>query len=113
MNFVAGTVRRGAVEVPALGATLPVSVVLPSEGAKVIVGLRPEHIEIGPGEAATVDLTEALGGMSYAYLTTGAGEKLIVEERGDMRSSDGDRVGLSIDPERVFLFDAMTEARLR
>ncbi|MEM7491012.1 MAG: sn-glycerol-3-phosphate ABC transporter ATP-binding protein UgpC, partial [Pseudomonadota bacterium] len=44
MNFVSGTVKGGAVEVPALGATLPVPVTLPSEGSEVIVGMRPEHL---------------------------------------------------------------------
>ncbi|MEM8849453.1 MAG: sn-glycerol-3-phosphate ABC transporter ATP-binding protein UgpC [Pseudomonadota bacterium] len=113
MNFVKGTVKGGAVEVPAMGTSMSVPIALPSDGSDVIVGMRPEHLEIGPGEGLSVDLTEALGGVSYAYLTAGTGEKLIVEERGDIRSNEGDRVGLSIDPGRVMLFDAATEQRLR
>ena len=113
MNFVEGTVRGGAVEVPALGATLAPPVALPAEGAAVVLGLRPEHLEIGPGGALEVDLTEALGGVSYAYLTSATGERLVVEERGDVRSDDGDRVGLGIDPARIMAFDAGTGARLR
>jgi lactose/L-arabinose transport system ATP-binding protein len=101
------------VEVPALGATLPVGVALPSDGVPVVVGMRPEHLQVVPGGTAMVDLTEALGGVSYAYLTAPTGEKLVVEERGDMRSDEGARVGLAIAPERLFLFDAMTETRLR
>ncbi len=113
MNFLEGTVRGGAVEVPALGATLAPPVALPPEGAAVVLGLRPEHLEIGPGDALAVDLTEALGGVSYAYLTAPTGEKLIVEERGDVRSKDGDRVALAIDPARIMAFAADTGARLR
>ncbi|MEM7644576.1 MAG: sn-glycerol-3-phosphate ABC transporter ATP-binding protein UgpC [Pseudomonadota bacterium] len=113
MNFVKGTVKDGAVEVPAMGISMSVPIVLPSDGSDVTVGMRPEHLEIGPGDGLSVDLTEALGGVSYAYLTAGSGEKLIVEERGDIRSNEGDRVGLSIDPARVMLFDAATEQRLR
>ena len=113
MNFVRGTVRGGAVDVPALGEALAVAAALPSEGSDVVVGMRPEHLALVPGGAAAVDLTEALGGVSYAYVTAPTGEKLVVEERGDSRSADGDRVGLRIDPARAFLFDAATEARLR
>ncbi|WP_371156497.1 ABC transporter ATP-binding protein [Jannaschia sp. 2305UL9-9] len=113
MNFLTGVVRGGAVEVPALGLTVAPAVTLPSEGSDVIVGLRPEHLVVGAGDALTVDLTEALGGVSYAYLSSATGEKLIVEERGDLRSSEGDRVGLTIEDRRVMLFDPRTEARLR
>ncbi|WP_298436189.1 ABC transporter ATP-binding protein [uncultured Jannaschia sp.] len=113
MNFVPGTVRGGAVEMPSVGLTLTPPVALPPEGTEVVVGLRPEHLEIGPGDVLDVELTEALGGVSYAYLMARDGERLIVEERGDVRSSDGDRVGLSIDPARLMLFDAESGARLR
>ncbi|MFO6464640.1 ABC transporter ATP-binding protein [Jannaschia sp. KMU-145] len=113
MNFVTGTVRGGAVEMPSVGLTLTPPVALPPDGTEVVVGLRPEHLEIGPGDVLGVELTEALGGVSYAYLTASDGERLIVEERGDVRSSEGDRVGLSIDPARLMLFDAGSGARLR
>jgi lactose/L-arabinose transport system ATP-binding protein len=51
--------------------------------------------------------------VSYAYLTAPTGERLIVEERGDTRSSPGGRAGVSFDPSRAYLFDAKTEVRLR
>ncbi|TFL19952.1 ABC transporter ATP-binding protein [Jannaschia formosa] len=113
MNFLKGTVAGGAVDLPALGARVEPAVTLPSEGSDVIVGMRPEHLEIAQGGALTVDLTEALGGVSYAYLSAPTGEKMIVEERGDIRSSEGDRVGLSIAPERIMVFDAATGQRIR
>ncbi|MEM9707735.1 MAG: sn-glycerol-3-phosphate ABC transporter ATP-binding protein UgpC [Pseudomonadota bacterium] len=113
MNFLAGTVSGGAVDVPALGMAVPVPVGLPSEGSSVILGIRPEHIEIGAGEAQTVELTEALGGVSYAYLTASSGEKIIVEERGDERSAQGTKVAIRFDPSRAYLFDASSERRIR
>ncbi|WGH79926.1 ABC transporter ATP-binding protein [Jannaschia ovalis] len=113
MNFLPGRVAGGAVELPALGLTLAPPVTLPPDGTAVTVGLRPEHLQLGAGDALEVDLTEALGGVSYAYLTAGTGEKLIVEERGDIRSTEGDRVGVTIDPVRVMVFDAESEARIR
>lgn len=113
MNFLSGTVKGGAVEVPGLKTTLSPAVTLPSEGTDVIVGLRPEHLSVGTGDVLTVDLTEALGGVSYAYLTADTGEKIIVEERGDIRSDEGDRIALTIDPARIMVFDANTEMRIR
>ena len=114
MNFLGGTVRGGRVEVPALRTALAPPATLPAEGTAVTLGLRPEHLEVDPdGDTHRVDLTEALGGVSYAYLTGGTGEKLIVEERGDLRSAEGDRVGVRVDPARILAFDAETGARLR
>ena len=112
MNFLTGTVTGGQIDVPALAQ----SVKAPGsarDGQKVLVGLRPEHLTLQSGTALSVELTESLGGVSFAYLTAANGEKLIVEERGDDRSTAGQPVGLGIDPSKVFVFDAETEARLR
>ena len=103
MNFLRAETAEGGVSVPAIGDTLG----LPAGGAAEI-GLRPEHIELDPaGEAFTVELTEALGGVSYAYLSSQAtGERIIVEERGDERSAEGAKVGVRFDLSRVYRFDA-------
>ena len=115
MNFMNGTAGAGAVDVPALGGSVSTGVTLPSAGSDVEIGLRPEHILIDPaGDTHTVDLTEALGGVSYAYLTSiKTGERMIVEERGDERSSEGDTVGVTFEQHRIFVFDAASGARLR
>ncbi|MBM7066293.1 ABC transporter ATP-binding protein [Actibacterium sp. 188UL27-1] len=114
MNFVAGTVNGAGVDTPGAGGALALPMNLPESGRKVTVGMRPEHVQIDPaGDTHLVELTEALGGVSYAYLTAPTGEKLIVEERGDERSSIGDRVGLTVPLERVLLFDAENGLRLR
>ncbi|GAB4382429.1 ABC transporter ATP-binding protein [Albidovulum sp.] len=113
MNFLAGTARGDGVEVPALGGVVRLPVRLPAAGTSVLLGLRPEHLEIGTGESLTVELTEALGGVSYSYVQSPTGERLIVEERGDSRSRPGERIGLTFDPARAMLFDAATERRIR
>ena len=117
MNFLSGKVvasgSGGGVEVPALQAVVPVTVRLPAAGTPVLVGLRPEHLSVAPGDGLALDMTEALGGVSYAYLTAPTGERLIVEERGDTRSAPGGRADVSFDPGRAYLFDAKTEARIR
>ena len=114
MNFLAGTVADGAVEVPALRVSLNPAVDLPPAGTAVSVGLRPEHLSVDPGGAThRVDLTEALGGVSYAYLVSATGERVIVEERGEDRVSAGETVGIAFDPRILRLFDAESGLRIR
>ncbi len=113
MNFLSGTVQGGQVHVPSLGQSVAVSANLPAEGSEVVLGLRPEHMELTPGDGLRVDLTEALGGVSYTHIVAGSGEKLIIEERGDERARKGDTFGITFDPARAYLFDAQSEARIR
>ena len=114
MNFLDGSVQAGQVSVPALRMDIPLDVTLPSEGSAVSLGIRPEHLTIDPkGDTHRVDLTEALGGVSYAYLTADTGKRMIVEERGDERVREGDTVGVSFETHRCRLFDANTELRIR
>ena len=113
MNFLDARVENGAVSVPALGQSVSFGFALPGEGTEVTIGLRPEHLTLVPDGPLKVDLTEALGGVSYAYLMAGTGERMIVEERGDERSSAGQTVGVTFDAARAFLFDKSTGARIR
>ena len=113
MNFVNGTATKDGFDVPAFGRTMKLSVEQPANGTAVSLGLRPEHAQIVDGDTFTVELTEALGGVSYAYLSSQTGEKIVVEERGDHRSAKGDLVGLSFDEDRVMVFDGLSEERIR
>jgi lactose/L-arabinose transport system ATP-binding protein len=112
MNFLPGVVRDGKVAAPGIAPFAP-PVDLPGEGTRVTLGLRPEHLEVDPsGDTHAVDLTEALGGVSYDYLTGPEETRLIVEERGDHRASEGARVGLRVEPARAMVF-AEDGARIR
>ena len=114
MNFVGGTVKDGTVEAPGLGASFDNIVSTAYEGKALSVGARPEHIILdAAGDTHKVEMTESLGGVSYAYLTGPTGEKIVVEERGDERTAEGATVGIQIETKRVFLFDAETEERIR
>ncbi|SFR40494.1 ABC transporter ATP-binding protein [Litoreibacter janthinus] len=114
MNFLDGTIKQGAVEISALNGSFKLPLNTPSDGTEVSFGIRPEHLEIDPkGDTHMVDMTEALGGVSYAHLLSDTGEKIIVEERGDDRSQEGARVGLKFPVERAMLFDRASEARIR
>ncbi len=114
MNFLNGTVVEGEVAVPALGRAAKVGTALPPEGTDVILGIRPEHIEVQIGQGAlSAELSEALGGVSYLHLATHTDERIICEERGDERAREGDTVDISFEPRRVMVFDAETEKRIR
>jgi lactose/L-arabinose transport system ATP-binding protein len=114
MNFMDGVLGEGgSVTVPALQRDVATGVNAVA-GAKVSYGIRPEHITIDPaGSTHKVDMTESLGGISYAYLIANTGERIVVEERGDVRSKDGDVVGLSFEDSRSYVFDAASEMRIR
>ncbi|MDW3181899.1 sn-glycerol-3-phosphate ABC transporter ATP-binding protein UgpC [Roseobacter sp.] len=114
MNFLNGTVVEGGVEVPGLGRTVAVEANLPAVGTAVTLGVRPEHLEVQMGHGALkAELSEALGGVSYLHLDTPTGERIIVEERGDERASEGDTVDVTFETRRAMVFDAKTEARIR
>ncbi len=112
MNFVRGTVKGAEVVSNGLAHNVP-KTGSAQDGQSVLVGLRPEHLGVKPGTSHRVDLTESLGGVSYVHLIGPDGEKIIVEERGDHRSSVGDQVDLMVDPTHIYLFDATSEVRLR
>jgi lactose/L-arabinose transport system ATP-binding protein len=114
MNFLSAVVKNGAVDVPGLETAVDLPVSLPADGTAVEIGLRPEHLTLDPkGRTHRIEMTESLGGVSYAYLKGATGEKIVVEERGETRSAEGDTVGLILDPASARLFDAASEARIR
>lgn len=114
MNFVEGEVRGGKVTVAAFGGReIITSVALPADGAKVIVGLRPQHITVSPQGPATLELRERLGAVAYDHLICADGSKIIVETRGEDSLEEGASVSLGFSDDDVFLFDATTENRLR
>jgi lactose/L-arabinose transport system ATP-binding protein len=114
MNFLkAKTAEGGKVEVPAFKTSFELPVTVPTPGTPVVMGVRPEHLEIVAGDTHTVELTEALGGVSYAYLVSDTGERIVVEERGDDRVKEGARVAVSFPLRRAMLFRAEGGARIR
>ena len=114
MNFLEGFVNDGTVSVPGMKSKFGDVVAPAYSGQKVTVGMRAEHLMVNPeGDTHTVELTESLGGVSFVYLTGETGERIVIEERGDDRSSEGDRVGVTIDKSRIYLFDHETEVRIR
>ena len=115
MNFVAGVVEgAGSVSSKGLGATVACSMALPGAGAAVTLGLRPQHLSVVKGgKTHKVDMSEALGGISFIHLTGPTGEKLIVESKDDPEVGPGDMVGVAFDAANAMAFDAKDGRRLR
>ena len=74
----------------------------------MIAGIRPEHLTLGDGFPATIDLVEPIGHESIVYATAG-GEKLVAIFDPHEAPRTGTTVSFTVDPARVHLFDAATE----
>jgi lactose/L-arabinose transport system ATP-binding protein len=105
MNFVTGTVDGRKVLAKGLVAELMPAVGLPS-GGDVVVGLRPQHLRVVDGATHRVEMTEALGGVSFIHLAAPSGEKLIVEAKGDVIREAGSMVGVAFDAADALFFAA-------
>jgi lactose/L-arabinose transport system ATP-binding protein len=115
MNFLPGKVVESTsggvtVALTQLGdvrVTLPVSG--PTVGDTVTLGLRPEHFGAagagGTDVTVDIDVAEHLGTTSYVYARTD-GDPLIIEREESRNEHDAERITVSIDPSRAYLFDA-------
>lgn len=114
MNFLSGQYKGGNISVSGLpNRTFNYDFKdVPADGA-IELGLRPEHIETlsEPG-SFSVDLVEELGGVSYIYLSTDSGEKIISEKSGRANVKTGDRVSIQFDAADVLYFNAESGQRL-
>ena len=115
MNFITSVVEgAGKVVAKGLNGSVPLSVALPGVGAEVTLGLRPQDLQVDlSGLTHRVEITEALGGVSFLHLTAASGEKLVIEAKGDTVVPSGTAVGIRFDPAALLAFDARTGLRLR
>ncbi|MEV4237823.1 MULTISPECIES: sn-glycerol-3-phosphate ABC transporter ATP-binding protein UgpC [unclassified Nocardia] len=123
MNLFTLPVADGAVELGGATLAVPRSVADAAEGS-VVVGVRPEHLELGAAQDKSgiqmeVDVVEELGSDAYIYgrtiaegPTNGAGETIVA--RADWRNppEKGTRVQLTATPEHTYFFSAVDGRRL-
>jgi len=88
---------------------LPLPVADPIEaGAKVTLGIRPEHfVDAGMGDTdltVTIDVAEHLGNTSYIYATIGP-EQLIIERPESRVAGNRETLTVGLPANRTFLFD--------
>ena len=124
MNFVAVTVTAcdaGQVTLD-LGTRRPVIAAVAETtrlrpGAKLTLGLRPEHLTATSADAAQIDgeviALEHLGSESYVHLACGNGEPLVLKSAGDTAIEVGQRVSVAVPPHACYLFDETGTALLR
>ena len=78
-------------------------------GAKMTLGIRPEHMTVAVGEAGmidlTVDLVEQLGGETFLYATAPDLPEITLRQDGQVPVRGGARVGANVSPSHVHLFD--------
>ena len=119
MNFVQGALQVAAGGLAFLGAHLRLELsrhafrAAPLDGAQVVLGVRPEHIQLGAdGDwSATVHLVEPMGNHQVVWLRFG--ELLLSAVVHEAMEVELDAtVRFSIDVEKSSLFDQQTEQRL-
>ncbi|MFJ5488924.1 ABC transporter ATP-binding protein [Hansschlegelia beijingensis] len=120
MNMLPGRpVGGGAVHVEAFGRAFAVSpgraAMAEALGGELIVGMRPEHLAIerveGVKADAIVSYRESRGDADSLVLEprTGADVDILVEIPGPSGFRPGDFVSVSIAPDRIHLFDRVSE----
>ena len=114
MNFVDAVVGGGlSMEGVGLSSIVPSIDLTGRDGETLTAGLRPQDLSLTPDGPLTVDIIENLGGVAYVYLDAPNGERLVVEAKGVDAPRPGTSAGVSIAPERVYLFDKETGQRIR
>ena len=125
-TFVAGFIGSPAMNLVTLplgsnGSVMVggVSVEVPAEartnGGSVVVGLRPESLELAAeGVPALVEVVEELGADAYVFCTADVGgeTKLVARVEARRRPNRGERVSLLPRPAEAHLFDPESGRRL-
>jgi multiple sugar transport system ATP-binding protein len=115
MNFFEGTVEAdGVPRFVAEGVSIDLSsdsAVKP--GQKVILGVRPNDLGVsdGGGIKGRVVLCETTGADMQVHARVGTFDTVAVVPRGERRAP-GSPVSLSVQPDKVHLFDVATEQRI-
>jgi multiple sugar transport system ATP-binding protein len=86
--------------------------VKPAEGAAVVYGIRPEHLELSPnGLPARISVVEPTGSETMVFLRFGEHDLVaLFRERHDFKP--GDTLTLKPRAEQIHLFDAGSGTRL-
>jgi multiple sugar transport system ATP-binding protein len=82
-----------------------------TEGQAITLGIRPEHISANGTINAIVDVVEPIGHESIVYASAGS-EKLVAIFDPHLTPRAGETIALTIDADKVHVFDAATERNL-
>jgi multiple sugar transport system ATP-binding protein len=108
MNLCTVPCTNGAVQLGGVDVPVPVR----QHGHDVVVGLRPESIELaGDGIPVEVEVVEEIGADSYVFAASEIG-RLVARCETKHAPERGDRVSLRPKPGEAHLFDPVTGVRL-
>ena len=114
INFLKGSIVDSKLIIPDLESSkIKISKAISSSMSELIVGLRPQHLKLIKTGDLEVEFTEALGDISYVYLKTSSGERVVVESREEKLPLTGSKVGIEANTTSALFFDPKTELRIR
>ena len=116
MNFLPARAEGGSRFALLAGGAVKAAVDGVPVGAAATVGIRPEHLRPVPAAEAMlsgqVEMVEQLGADTLLHVGHGA-ETIIARMPHEIRHEVGSTIHLTADPDRVFLFDSASGARIR
>ncbi|MBO6718097.1 MAG: sn-glycerol-3-phosphate ABC transporter ATP-binding protein UgpC [Rhizobiaceae bacterium] len=109
MNFLEGTVERGALKLDGYGGqSVPLGAVKSKvvDGQRLIAGIRPEHFSKGGSARLTVtaEIVEHLGGETFVYAGHGGRGVITVGMQDGRGVKPGHKFDASFDPARLLFF---------
>jgi len=114
INFLKGSIVDSKLIIPDLESSkIKISKAISSSMSELIVGLRPQHLKLIKTGDLEVEFTEALGDISYVYLKTSSGERVVVESREEKLPLTGSKVGIEANTTSALFFDPKTELRIK
>src|SRR5256714_3025168 len=112
MNLIPATIGEGMVRTSAFALPLPSRFREKArEGQRVLVGIRPDHAKRGTCIRTTVDVVEPIGHESIVYASAGE-ERIVAIFDPQATPRAGETVEMSVDAEKMHLFDAESEKAL-
>jgi multiple sugar transport system ATP-binding protein len=119
MNFLSGQVDGADRTILRLDSgealALPAQGFAQRAGAKVTLGIRPNHLaaaDVGPVKVA-VRAVEQLGGESYVYGQTASGTAITLHSPGQTAIGLGDHIHVAAPLDAIHLFDTDSGQSLR
>jgi sn-glycerol 3-phosphate transport system ATP-binding protein len=115
MNMLAGEMKGGQVVVSELTLAAPDMPAGIVDGTKVIIGLRPEDVVVADARdrslTVDIDFVEELGATRLLHGKF-AGQPIILQVQASHAAQGAGRVGFSVPPSAIHVFDAGTGSRL-
>jgi sn-glycerol 3-phosphate transport system ATP-binding protein len=115
MNMLAGEVKGGQVVVGELTLAAPDLPTGIADGTKVTVGLRPEDIVVADARdrslTVDIDFVEELGATRLLHGKF-AGQPIILQVQASHVAQGAGKVGFSVPPSAIHVFDASNGSRL-